>query len=196
MHLLPVRRAPGERRGVDAWIATARATSGGSGRSRSLIAPAWIEHGIAQRVYRWVARESTLLPVAPATFLPGAVRNFTGRDGRADHGVLHRGHHDRCGNGVGPRVGVHVDCIGVSLGMSGKWIVPGATLREAGLATPARLTLGWFLAWPGLDGREFFGNRAAEAQTCSRRGVDRGGRETGARRIALVWVFTHALARR
>ena len=45
--------------------------------------------------------------------------------------------------------------LGVALGQFGKWLT-WRDAREAGLSTPAKLSLVWFLFWPGLDGRTFF----------------------------------------
>ena len=52
--------------------------------------------------------------------------------------------------------------LGVALGLYGKWL----TLRDArsiGRNTPPGRTAGWFLLWPGMDGRAFFAPERAPA---------------------------------
>lgn len=46
--------------------------------------------------------------------------------------------------------------IAIVLGMFFKWL-SWRDARDAGLPTPLGRTLGWFLLWPGMDGRAFFG---------------------------------------
>lgn len=53
--------------------------------------------------------------------------------------------------------------VAVAMGFAGKWLTY-QDARRHGRATPLTRTLGWFLAWPGLDGRAFFDQATAVAR--------------------------------
>ena len=138
-------------------------------------------NALAQRVYRWVAANRYCFSGACDVSVRRRPQ-FGLRDALLIAGIV----------GVVTmlawhwRAWVFMWMLGVSLGMAGKWI-SWRDARETGLATPGRLTLGWFLLWPGLDGRAFF-DRTHE--------VDRprpaewlAAATKLALGVALVWVF-------
>lgn len=53
--------------------------------------------------------------------------------------------------------------VAVAMGLAGKWLT-FQDARRQGRATPLPRTLGWFLGWPGLDGRAFFDQATAVAR--------------------------------
>jgi predicted DCC family thiol-disulfide oxidoreductase YuxK len=62
----------------------------------------------------------------------------------------------------------------LALGLFAKWLT-WRDARSVGCGTPVGRTLGWFLLWPGMDGRAFF----APARSTDRRVRETNGNEGG-----------------